>query len=48
MDKKGFKWKTLLNVEGKRFQIMQMNRPQPFGTRVQDVFSIKAAQLFKV
>ena len=29
MEKKGFKWKTMLNdpVTGKRFQIMQMNKP---------------------
>jgi hypothetical protein len=30
MEKKGFKWKTMLNdpATGKRYQIMQMNKPK--------------------
>ena len=28
MNKKGFKWKTLINVAGMRYQIMQMNKPK--------------------
>ena len=29
MDKKGFKWKTLINDQsGRRYQVMQMNKPK--------------------
>lgn len=29
MDRKGFKWKTLINgADGLRYQVMQINRPQ--------------------
>ena len=59
MQKKGFKWKTMLNdpATGKRYQIMQMNKPKDLLvittndrklTIKQEPITLKAAQVFRL
>lgn len=48
MQKKGFKWKSILNKDGIRAQIMEIKRPAdlPLGTQVEPM-QFKAALFYE-